>query len=208
MKKLITICAIAVLMLAVSPAAMALVTVDPDAFAVGTDISNAFSGVTLSSIGPGFDNDFDPRIFSIDPLAWPGPFNASTGSLVFGTNDDWIPNVFSGTGDGHLRIDFSVSALSVSLDAIGNNDHDYARLDAYDASNTLIDSYSTGNLPTSIFETMTVSGNISYVVARGVSGDTVGFDNLNFQPIPAPGAILLGSIGVGLVGWLRRRRTL
>lgn len=193
--------------LILAQAATAVMVVDPDMFAVGTDISSAFSGVTLSSVGAGFDGDYDSRIFSVNPTGWGEPYSASTGSLVFGTNDSTFPHLFGGYGDAKLRIDFSSYVTWVSLDAIGNDDSDWAGLESFDALGNPIASYLTGELGVSGVESMVVSGSsISYVIASGISGDSVGFDNLKIESaVPAPGAILLGSFGAGLVGWLRRR---
>jgi hypothetical protein len=35
-----------------------------------------------------------------------------------------------------------------------------------------------------------------------------GIDNVSFATVPAPGAFVLGSLGMGMVGWFRRRKSL
>jgi hypothetical protein len=75
----------------------------------------------------------------------------------------------------------------------------------------LLRDFSNENVPSWTNYTFSVTGTGSDVVTfMGYDDAWNGLDNISLTPttIPAPGAILLGSIGVGLVGWLRRRRTL
>ncbi len=86
-------------------------------------------------------------------------------------------------------------------------------VELYDQSLTSMGVFSMNTTPLTLWSEakFSISGP---VIGRAVIGNFVdvptrfALDNLTFNPIPAPGAILLGSIGVGLVGWLRRRRTL
>jgi hypothetical protein len=216
-KKIRTFLVMASVVLLSTSVATALVTVDPDNRPPsGTNISNSFWNVTLSAIGGGWSGG-GPGVLAIDPTGWPLDFEPSTGDLAFGTDDGQNPHLFWGKNKLHFRADFAVLATEVSLDFIGNGQMstDVGELWAYDSGGVVVDFASTGELSKNEVETLTVSdaGGIAYILAFGKQEgydywDSLGLDHMQWEPIPAPGAILLGSIGIGLVGWLRRRRTL
>lgn len=180
--------------------------VDPDAFAVGTDISNAFAGVSLSALGSGWGGVTGPEVYAINSAAQPlEPFSASTGSLVFG-HSGFYPHLWMDPGTIQLRADFALGATDVQLDFIGNNHSDFGQLLAYDAGGTLVDSAYTGQLTLSAVETLTVSGDISYVIGGGINtASSLGMDNLQFTPVPVPGAVLLGMLGLSVASLKLRK---
>lgn len=67
--------------------------------------------------------------------------------------------------------------------------------------------FTTLTVPFTVASTLNTS-----IIYECTGGDNVGWllDNVGIATangvIPAPGAVMLGSIGVGIVGWLRRRR--
>jgi len=199
----ILVCILALVITTGVASADLAVVVDPDAFTAGTDISNAFAGVSLSAVGPGWDGTTPSNVLSIDPTT---NFNASTGSLVFGHYGDFPP-YWREDGLLQLRADFAVNSTDVQIDFIGDNSSDYGQLFAYDAGGTLVDSAYTIQMtvPDQV-ETLMVSGDIAYVIAGGIDGQSaVGLDNLQFTPVPVPGAILLGILGLGAAGWKLRK---
>jgi hypothetical protein len=192
----------AVFFLITGTAQAAIITADADDFTSGASISNAYAGLTLSFEGSTSSGVNDGIIYSVDQS---GGIVASTGSRVFGTSDPTYPNLFSGITTAVFRVDFTQTATSISVDALGDNGSDFAQLNAYTSSGLLVDSYFTGQLTTGHEETMTVGGaDIAYILAAGVGNDAVGFDNLVAQVVPVPAAIWMFASALGGLS-LRRR---
>jgi len=220
MKKLITICVAAVGLM----------------FAVGTPVANgSISYGTPADTGSGGSNstpsplfgtlvNFDDKaagtqvlwndyvsvgVASITELTGAGSlFARYSGSLqsqpnFVGTDTHENGGVNWGW-DGTIQIDLALPASMVGV-GIMNSLGGPETFSVYDSTGFLLESYQVA-AGSPVYPIITRG---AYDISRLViTGDFFAIDDLQFNAIPAPGAILLGSIGVGLVGWLRRSRTI
>ena len=196
---------LATLVLITAPAASGMIiSSDADGYDNGTNISMAFAGVTLSSVG-GYSG-LDGIVY-----AW-GDGLASTGKNVFANNLSFQRQWYAGLTDGFaLRADFDQPANYVAIDIIGDDWGDYGVLNAYDSSDTLVGSALSRELVYSQVFRATVnrsSFDIAYIIAGGAasSQDTVHLDNLAANVIPEPATFCLLALGVLLL--TKTRRTL
>jgi hypothetical protein len=193
MTKFVSVCAVAALIISLSAAAsMAGITVE-------------FSEVDLPSLtlldGTAY---FDAYSLAFEDTT----YYAVDGRFIGAGADDRGITTTDGP-DNLMTIVFAKPATYVQVDWVAGASNDIYTT-VYDSDGGIFaSSISTG--------IGTYYGGDAYQVFSGpliskltFHDDTgwIGVGRIAFEPIPAPGAILLASIGIGLVGYLRRRRTL
>ncbi|MDT8303079.1 MAG: hypothetical protein RQ760_16490 [Sedimentisphaerales bacterium] len=206
-KKLIIFCLAVGLSFTLATPSFAALTLNLDGseLAVGT-----YSGTagTISTSLWGSNNIifvgeiYNPSIGDID-LKNAG----STGNTFDVVNTGTTPRKAS------LTFDFETKYAVTDITFIYGGNGFSIEIQALDSSNNVLDSLSasTTNGASAGPVTLYAGFGNSIKTLTWWDPDDLSFaalDNISLTVIPAPGAILLGSIGVGFVGWLRRRRTL
>jgi hypothetical protein len=184
-----------------------VITAEADGHANGANISNAFTGMTLSTVGT--DPNLDGQVYARIPI---NPAYASTGKLVFGNNLEGMDADGSPYNEiwhetFRFRADFDHLANIVSIDFIGNNSSDYGALEAYNSVGALLASVFTPQLiADQVFSAQInrSSFDIAYIVASGIGGDTLYLDNLSAN-VPEPATMVL--LGLGSLVVIRRRHS-
>lgn len=205
------ILAAALILLTSSSVRGVIISADADGYTEGTEISTAFTGLTLSSIGR--SSGLDGLVYAYDDEL------ASTGTSVFGHNlsnhRQWYYDAYPEPhhpNDFALRVDFDQPANYVSIDIIADDIWDYASLRAYDSSGAFLGSTFT-QPPLAIGEIFTAaigreSFDIAYIIAGGDFANSacpVLLDNLSANVVPEPCTLLL--LGLGVVALLKKRKS-
>jgi len=195
--------AVALVLLIALPVGATIISADADGFSNGTDISTAFAGMTLSSVG-GYEG-LDGLVYT-----W-GDGLASTGASVFANNLSFQGQWYAGLTDGFaFRADFDQPANYVAIDIIGDDySGDIGALYAYNAADILLETITSDALGYGEVFTAQISRgsfDIAYIIAGGSPSteDTVHLDNLIADVIPEPATLWLFALG-GLLLTRKRR---
>ena len=164
------------------------ITIDPAEFSSGTDVSTAYSGVTLFNAQGSFDavdDGFGNLIHSL-PLTLTGsqgPVYTVGGFFGPTSGDDlWSAGPCCGRDDV-LRVDFLTPATFVQV-LFSPTDNDTGYLQAYDANDNLLLTLSQND--TSSFTLSYAAGDVPVAYILATYADTGNIGEITYSSLPIP----------------------